>query len=39
MAFLEVDHLRKDCGPVEVSSSTSFPDAASRGPMAGAVKG
>ena len=39
VAFLETDHLHKDRGPVEVPSSTSSPNAASRGPMAGAVKG
>ena len=39
VAFLEIDHLYEDCGRVEVSSSTSSPDATSRGPMAGAVKG
>ena len=36
VTFLDIDHLRRDCGPVEVSSS---PDATSRGLMAGAVKG
>ena len=42
VAFLEIDHLFKDCGPVEVSSSTSStssPDATSRGLMSGAVEG
>ena len=39
VTFLDIDHLRKDCGPIEVSSSTSSPDATSRGLMTGAVKG
>ena len=40
MAFLEIAHLHKDYGPVEVSSSKSSPDAVSvRGLMIGAVEG
>ena len=39
VAFLETDHLHKNSGPVEVPSSTSSPDAASRGLTAGAVEG